>query len=266
VRAQRGPRPPRDPAAERARIEGRTLETWIDEGSVRAEAAAAARRAADGVERPRRTSPSRLDPVVEAEVAAIAGRRAAGVLERLAGASEALDRERFDEARRLVAPLLRAFPDIAAVHELAGLASYRSGRWVQAAGELETARALRPAVALLPVLADCYRALRRWDAVEEIWREVRAISPAPDVMAEARIVTAGSMADRGDLKGAIKLLSGATRIPKKVRDHHLRQWYVLADLYDRAGDTVAAARWFRMISDADPTYVDVSDRLRALGR
>jgi hypothetical protein len=46
----------------------------------------------------------------------------------------------------------------------------------------------------------------------------------------------------------------------------MRQWYVLADLYDRAGDTVAAARWFRTLADVDPTYVDVVDRLRALGR
>ena len=46
-------------------------------------------------------------------------------LKRLASASEALDRERFDEAHRMVAPLIRQFPGVAAVHELAGLASYR---------------------------------------------------------------------------------------------------------------------------------------------
>jgi hypothetical protein len=61
-------------------------------------------------------------------------------------------------------------------------------------------------------------------------------------------------------------LSGATRVPKQVREHHLRQWYVLADLCDRAGDTVSAARWFRTLAAVDPTYVDVVDRLRALGR
>jgi hypothetical protein len=36
--------------------------------------------------------------------------------------------------------------------------------------------------------------------------------------------------------------------------------------YAVAGDTVAAARWFRAIADVDRTYVDVVDRLRALGR
>ena len=138
-------------------------------------------------------------------------------------------------------PWSASFPGVASVHELAGLASYRAGRWSQAITELEAARAITPSVALLPVLADCYRALRRWDEVEAIWQEVRTASPAHEIAAETRIVVAGSLADRGDLKAAIKLLSGATRMPKQVRDHHMRQWYVLADLYDRAGDTVAAA-------------------------
>ncbi len=266
VRVRRGPRAPRDPAIERARIEERTLETWIDEGSVRAEAVAAARRATTDVPRPRRSAPTRLDPVVQSEIAESAGPRSAEALERLSSASEALDRERFDDARRLVAPLVRQYPDVAAVHEVAGLANYGSGRWNQAIADLETARRLNSSVALLPVLADCYRALRRWDEVEAIWQEVRTASPAHEVAAEARIVVAGSLADRGDLKAAIKLLSGAMRVPRKVREHHLRQWYVLADLCDRAGDTVAAARWFRTIAEIDPAYVDVVDRLRALGR
>jgi hypothetical protein len=51
-----------------------------------------------------------------------------------------------------------------------------------------------------------------------------------------------------------------------VRDHHLRQWYVLADLYDRAGDTMSASRWFREIAARDADFADVRDRLRALGR
>ena len=32
--------------------------------------------------------------------------------------------------------------------------------------------------------------------------------------------------------------------PKSVREHHLRQWYVLGDLYDRVGDPISARRWF----------------------
>ncbi len=85
-------------------------------------------------------------------------------------------------------------------------------------------------------------------------------------MAEARIVAAGAEADQGDLQAALRTMSKAAVVPKRVRDHNLRQWYVLADLHDRAGDTLEAARWFRLVAEHDRDFVDVTDRLRALGR
>ncbi len=54
--------------------------------------------------------------------------------------------------------------------------------------------------------------------------------------------------------------------PKRVRPHHLRQWYVLGDLHDRAGDPLEATRWFERVAGVDPDFVDVRARLRALGR
>jgi uncharacterized protein HemY len=143
---------------------------------------------------------------------------------------------------------------------------YRLGRWRQAATALETARHLRADVSLLPVLADCYRALRRWTDVDAVWRDVRQLSPSHEIMAEARIVVAGAHADRGELRQAIEVMQAVEKPPKKVREHHLRQWYVLADLLDRAGDTVSAARWFREVLAHDPDFSDVRQRLRALGR
>ena len=265
VRKRRGPRrTPRTPEREQEQIEARETEQWIDEGSVRDAAVAATRRgASDGRGRP---APE-VDPEVVAEIhAALDPQRAARLSERLASASAALDRERFEEARRMVAPLVRELPQVAAVHEVSGLASYRTGRWRQAAQSLELARQLRPDPTLLPALADCYRALKRWDDVEGIWNDVKAASPPHDVMAEARIVAAGALADRGDLRAAIALMQPAQQMPKRVRTHHLRQWYVLADLLDRAGDTVSAARWFEQIAAREPHFADVRDRLRALGR
>jgi hypothetical protein len=67
--------------------------------------------------------------------------------ERLASAAAALDRERFDEARRMVTPLVRELPQVAAVHEVSGLANYRLGKWKQAAQSLELARQLHADVA-----------------------------------------------------------------------------------------------------------------------
>lgn len=265
VRKTRGPRrTERTPELEREQIESRETEQWIDEGSVRDAAVGATRRG--GSKQRERPAPE-VDPEVVAEIhAAIDPQRAARLSERLASASAALDRERFDEARRMVTPLVRELPRVAAVHEINGLASYRTGRWRQAAQSLELARQLKPDPALLPVLADCYRALKQWDDVDGVWRDVKAASPAHDIMAEARIVVAGSYADRGDIGRAIEVMQPDQQAPKRVRAHHLRQWYVLADLYDRAGDTVSATRWFQQIALGDPQFADVRDRLRALGR
>jgi len=267
VRAARPPRTPRDPAAEQAKIEARTKEEWVDEGALRAEATGAASRAA-GVPRPTSRRPKALDPAASSSIASEARdpRRAQVLTERLAQAQDALDRERFDEARRIALPLRRELSAVAAVHEVLGLTAYRTGKWKQAAAELETAQALHPSVELMPVLADVYRALRRFGDVERIWTEIRDISPSQEVLAEARIVAAGAQADQGDLKAALQIMGRSADVPKRVRDHHLRQWYVLGDLHDRAGDTLEATRWFQLVARHDPDFVDVVDRLRALGR
>lgn len=268
MRARRGPRRTvTDAAAEREKIESRQVEEWIDEGSLRREAEAATARAAGGEARSRRDNEARIDPEVVAQIhAALEPARARRLSDRLAMASQALDRERFDEARRITYALAKELPMVAAVHEVHGLACYRMGRWKQAAQSLELARQLHPDPALLPVLADTYRALRRWADVESVWADLKAASPAHEIMTEGRIVAAGALADRGDLKGAIALLMSAERPPKKVREHHLRQWYVLGDLHDRAGDPVSATRWFRLVASYAPDFADVVERLRALGR
>jgi tetratricopeptide (TPR) repeat protein len=240
---------------------------WIDEGAadVRDQAAGAAARAST----PRRGKPpGQLDPDVSADVVSHArdARRGQQLAQRLAEAEQAFQRDRLDDARRTIAPLLREVPGVAAVHEVAGLVNYRLGRWRDAVKELEAAQALNPRVDLLPVLADSYRALKRWSDVDRIWTTVREISPSHDVLAEARIVAAGAQADRGDLNGALRTMANVPARPRRVRPHHLREWYVLGDLHDRAGDALEAARWFERVAAEDADFVDVRNRLRALGR
>jgi tetratricopeptide (TPR) repeat protein len=249
-------------------------EQWQDEGPLRDEASNAIERSqAATVSRSSagQGSSSTAERFVDPEVAqeltdAVGALRSQRLMDRLTAANLALDRERFDEARRLVAPLLRELPSVAAVHETSGLVNYRLGRWKQAAKSLEVAQGLRESMDLLPVLADCYRALRQWSDVDRVWRKVKAASPSQEVMTEARIVVAGSLADRGEIRSAISLLTPQGRPPKRLRDHHLRQWYALGDLCDRAGDTIAAHRWFSVIAQQAPDFVDVRDRIRALGR
>lgn len=216
--------------------------------------------------RGRRTSRELAPEVAESLQHVAPSSRTARYQERLTSAADALDRGRYDDARRMVQPVLRDLPDMAFGHELAGLALYRMGQWRKAAAELETARRLDGTLNHHAVLADCYRALRRYTEVDQLWLELRDGSPSPSLMAEGRIVAAGALADRGDLAGALRAMDKGAELPKKVRDHHLRQWYMLGDLYDRSGDVIAARRFFGLVAANDSSFADVADRLRGLGR
>jgi tetratricopeptide (TPR) repeat protein len=248
----------------RRRADERVVEEWVDEGSLRDAALAATGRA---VAPAARREPRPLDQEISDELVGVLGdQRGKRLSERLAQASEALDRERFDEARRIASSIAKEAPAVAAVQEVLGLANYRLGRYKQAVASLQQAQELHENPALLPVIADGYRAMRRWQAVERVWEQIKAASPSQDVMAEGRIVWANSFADRGDLPAAIEAMTDGVKAPKRVRDHHLRQWYVLGDFHDRLGDTIAARRYFATVADHDPDFVDVVDRLRTLGR
>ena len=265
----RAKRPPRDPDEQREQTPPPQWdrEEWIDEGSLRDEAEAAARRAGESDSPRGRRISQELAPEVAAALADLApAARLARYQERLTTAADALDRGRFDDARRMVQPVLRDLPDLAFAHEIAGLALYRMGQWRKAAAELEMARQLSGTFLHHAVLADCYRALRRYTEVADLWREMREASPEPALMAEGRIVAAGALADQGDLPGALKVMERAADSTKKPREYHLKQWYVLADLYDRSGEVIKARRYFQMVVDVDATFSDAAERLRGLGR
>jgi tetratricopeptide (TPR) repeat protein len=241
---------------------------WVDDGPVREIASdAVARATVDDRSARRRRVPRELAPEVGEDLErSVPSTRQVRYKERLASAAEALDRGRFDDARRMVQPVLRDVPDLAFGHELAGLATYRLGQWRAAAAHLERARELDGSVNHHAVLADCYRAMRRYAEVEALWRELCESSPGHALMAEGRIVMAGALADQRLMGAAIDLMARVPAKPKKVREHHLRQWYVLADLYDRTGDVLRARRLFERVAANDPTFVDVDERLRALVR
>ena len=210
---------------------------------------------------PRHTVPR---PVVDELASAAGSARGSKLAGRLADATHAYDRERYQEARRMLRPLVEEIPDAVAVQELYGLTLYRMGQWAQAARHLERYRELSRSYDQHPVLADCYRALHRYPAADELWEELREASPSAELVAEGRIVAAGCRADQGDLAGAIAVLERAAKRVNHPQDHHLRQWYALADLYERAGDIPRARELFGRVGTADPDAFDVRQRLRAL--
>jgi tetratricopeptide (TPR) repeat protein len=195
---------------------------------------------------------------------AVGARQAASALRRVEEAKRAFAAERFEDARRTLAPLARVATSVAEVRELYGLTLYRLRRWEAAVVELEAFRALSGSPEQNPVLADAYRALRRWDDVEELWHELRDYSPSAELVNEGRIVAAGALADRGDLRGALALLEKGWQQPKHPRDHQLRRGYALADLYERSGATVKARELFRWIAAKDPSFADAAERAAQL--
>ena len=150
------------------------------------------------------------------------------------------------------------------MRELLGLTYYRLGRWKQAIAELEAFRDLSGSAEQHPVLADCYRALGRHAKVAELWDDLKRTSPSAALVAEGRIVYAGSLADQGALDDAITVLEASKPPTRKPQPHHLRVTYALADLHERAGDVPRARQLFGVVAAADPDLGDVQHRLRSL--
>ncbi|MEZ5226427.1 MAG: tetratricopeptide repeat protein [Acidimicrobiales bacterium] len=183
---------------------------------------------------------------------------------RLIEAATAFEAERFADAQRLLVSINKLAPGVPEVQELLGLSLYRQGRWSQAAKELQSFADMTNSVEQHPVLADRHRALRHWDTVEALWLELGAASPAAELVEEGRIVYAGALADNGKPKDAIRILETAPKAPSKPKEHHLRRWYALADLYERNGEASRARKLFLEIDKLSPNFGDAAQRARQL--
>ena len=240
---------------------------WVDEGSTKT--SGRARKAASAPSRTRkggRRDVRALDSVVEEFVRVVGVRASARAIKRYEAALQSFEAQHYGEAQKILVPMARDYPDVAAVHEMLGLCLYRNGTWKRAAAELERALELAPDwVFNHAVLADCHRALGNHTRTEQLWRELAEASPHPEVLAEGRIVMAGSFADRGLLEEALELMEKAAADAKRPAEYQLRQWFVIADLHDRSGNPILARRFFERVASHDPSFVDVAERLATLG-
>ena len=217
-------------------------------------------------ERPERPVP--LDASVVEELAVAVGRRHAVELsERLGHAARYYERDRYREALAGARAVLEHAPESLAARELAGLSCYRLGRWRDAIRFLYPIWVKTGEADQVPVLMDCRRALKQPRQVEALFEELRRSSPGADLLAEARLVLAGTYADRGDLGRAIEVLvqAGAARAMRRPAERHIRQWYALGDLYERSGDIPRARELFRRLVTHAPDLADVPARLEELG-
>lgn len=202
--------------------------------------------------------------VSHVEMRGVAPGTAAKLQQRLADAASAFEAERFADTQRMLESIDRLSPGVPEVHELMGLTHYRMGRWIKAIKEFERFHEMTNSVEQHPVWADCCRALRRWARAEELWHELGEASPGPELIEEGRIVQAGALADRGRVQDAIRFMEKAPKVKGKPGLHHLRRWYVMGDLYERAGDHSRARRVFTDITRAEPGFGDAAERAASL--
>lgn len=216
--------------------------------------------------RPRRdpVEPIEISEEAMSEIERLAGRRAKRLIRYMEEAAGAYAAERWQDVRRALRPLLEEVPDAPSVQELHGMVLYRTGKWKDALAALSQAHESSNSYAMHPAMMDCARALGRVDEVEELWADLRVASPEADVMAEGRIVYAAMLADSSRLTDAIRTLEKAPSAKGKVRLHHLRIWYALADMYERSGDVARARRLFEQVAEHDPEMADVEQRIEAL--
>ena len=246
----------------------RTSEIWVDEGSTRPTRRPTGVRAkgTGRAQKGGRKEVRALDSVVEEFERKLGSRASVRALKRYDAALQAFEAHRYEEARKILNPMAKEYSEVSAVHEMLGLCLYRAGQWKRGLQELETAVALNPDwIFNHPVIEDCHRALGNHTMVEKYWRELAEASPHPELLAEGRIVMAGSLADRKQYEEALRLMEKSAGEIARPAEYNLRQWFVIADLYDKQGNVILARHFFERIARFDPQFVDVAERLSTLG-
>ncbi|MGH2663754.1 MAG: tetratricopeptide repeat protein [Actinomycetota bacterium] len=197
--------------------------------------------------------------------AAAGGVRASDALDLLERAVVALERGRTAQAERDAGTAKRKAPRSAAVREILGLAHYQAGHFREALRELQAYRRMSGRADQNHLMADAHRALGSPQRALPLIKEaLRARIPA-EAKAEAAVVGGSALADMGRYDEALAMLRRAAPDTDVAEPHHLRVWYVIADILERAGRPAEATRVFRRIIRHDPDAFDVPERLAALG-
>ena len=158
-------------------------------------------------------------------------------------------------------------PRLPIVREAVGETAYAAGEYSEALSEFRALRRMTGTDEYLPAMADCERALGRYQAALKLVREGLATLPDAPAQIELRLVEAGIRADSGQLDESVRLLQReieeiGTRGTKLSR---ARLRYAYADLLERAGDDQLAEQWFSSASTLDTQGVtDAADRLARL--
>ncbi|MHA6524653.1 tetratricopeptide repeat protein [Tessaracoccus sp. G1721] len=151
------------------------------------------------------------------------------------------------------------------VREAAAETAYAAGEYAVALREFRAIRRMSGGDELIPVIADCERALGRPRDALEVLAELSPKNRDIWLRIECLLVEAGTRADMGQRPEAMRLLQAA--ISRKVGPPfgQARLRYAYANLLEEAGDLDGAREWFSSAAALDQgTELDTADRIARL--
>jgi len=197
---------------------------------------------------PAHITADQLDARVRAELRTLPRELAERVAGLLAAAEQAADPEIAYAyavgARRLAAR-------VGVVREACGVAAYLAGRWADALSELRAARRLTGRAGYIAVMADCERALGRYDRALALVTGPDAVPADRTEEVELRIVESGIRRDMGSAEAAVVILQLPELTDGRLRSWSARLYYAYADALLDIGRVDEAREWFGRAAAAD---------------
>ena len=151
------------------------------------------------------------------------------------------------------------------VREAVGIAAYHAGEFATARKELQAARRIGGRDDLIPLLADCGRALGNPRKAVELATSPEGRRLRGETQAELLLVAAGARMDLGQNDAAVALLRGPCAQTPESAQWAARLYYGYADALLAAADHEAARDWFMRSAAADSEgETDATDRIDEL--
>ncbi len=151
------------------------------------------------------------------------------------------------------------------VREAVGIAAYHAGHFGEARKELQAARRIGGRDDLIPLLADCERAMGNPRKAVELANTPQAKSLRGETQAELLLVTAGARLDLDQTNAAVGLLRGPCSNTPANAPWAARIYYGYAEALLANGDADDARDWFLKAASADSQgTTDASDRIAEL--
>jgi tetratricopeptide (TPR) repeat protein len=186
------------------------------------------------------------------------------VIELLEEAARHMDRDRPTDAVRAAGKAKALASRSSSVREVLGLALYRAGEYREAIRELQAYKRMSGKADQNHVLADSFRATGAPERAIPLAQEAMRSRAPDEIRAEAAVVAGAALADLKRYDEALALLRKFSGGDGGALPHHLRVWYVMADVLERSGRRSEAVDRFRRILAHDPDAYDVAERLAAL--